>query len=45
MSDLQFELIFEADAEVDQPDHDHVQECVDTHPGEPCPGYPHSKEQ
>jgi len=39
---VRFELVLTADAEVTRPEH--AEECLATHPGEVCPGYPHEKE-
>lgn len=34
-------MIWTATAEVEKADEDRAAECVATHPGEPCPGWPH----
>lgn len=41
MSDLAFEIRFEAEAEVEHSEH--AAECVAAHPNEPCPGFPHTE--
>lgn len=41
MTNIQdYRLELHAEAEVER--NEHGEECVAVHPGEPCPGYPHT---
>lgn len=45
MSDQTVGLLWTATAEVEKADPDRAPVCVAAHPGEPCPGWPHTEEQ
>ena len=45
MSDQLIAFVATATAEVIAADPERVEVCVATHPGEPCPGWPHVSEE